>query len=573
MKKALVLSLVALFAFGVASFGTLSGYWSTNVTIDPGAADFGDFFTAMNSVMKVDYALSDWTFGSISSFDKLGYSAQSFSVAGALGAFTIASAMTFDPAFVTVKDYGAQTLSYGTGVQTGSLINYCPLTYTEKTTTPQMLKWTTTLGVSIAGVSFEALVIQDYHNAVLGVTLEDFLWYNATTPVQTDSKTMTSYLNGMGMRLKVGGSFGAVNVSSYTYFNLNEAEALTTNGLTIAKKGSYSIAVAGCDFTFTEQYVLFEGFTFGCVSLDVGLEIDCTGFDHITFLVKDIIVSSWLDFDFQITFTTATKTVTTEIDLVTPVFDCIVLEVGIGSAAVGVLNSTNVVDQITIHGFKLEQTWAGIKFTSITELDAASKLLGSGATTWNYINGDTQLGFLVPFVGDDYLGVDIDDVASDYWEVKCVATERYRVWESFAIDVDGDTCCGGLLDLTMTTYFGEHQVLNYYGYVTYIEDLAYAAGTLLAAQVPNSFATLYGTLPLFTDGTVYTAITGTTYKNNDGVKIISAYKAGAETTLFDWVKTSVDLGVGIGTNIELDFGFDISAFGWESLDVGFKWSF
>lgn len=92
MKKALVLSLAVVLGLGIASFAqTLSGSWDTTVTINPvGPA------LVIDSELIVTYAVSGWTFSSDSVLDELGWEGQSFSVDGALGAFTLGSILEFD---------------------------------------------------------------------------------------------------------------------------------------------------------------------------------------------------------------------------------------------------------------------------------------------------------------------------------------------------------------------------------------------------------------------------------------------------------------------------------------------
>ena len=78
---------------------------------------------------------------------------------------------------------------------------------------------------------------------------------------------------------------------------------------------------------------------------------------------------------------------------------------------------------------------------------------------------------------------------------------------------------------------------------------------------------LYGTVPTGTFGTI-------TAKTHDYVSFNKGYKADTTVkTLFNWAETSADLSVGVGSNITLTLGFDISAYGWESLDFGFDFTF
>jgi hypothetical protein len=541
MKRALVFSLVALFAFGLTSFGQLTGSWSTIVGIDPDAAELNVFFTSLDSTLTVDYVLSDWTFGSVSAFDKAGFASQEFSVGGALGAFVFASAMVFDPAAVTEMTYA------------GGVDPICSLQWTATGVGPRFISWDVTASVSIAGVAFEAYVLQDYSH--YNYTELNKLYYipSGTTLVQTTAQivNVNTGANGMGWRLKVAGSFGAVDVTSYTYFNMTEGFASQASNLSIAKSGVFTVQ-DGCDGNFVEQYLTLEGFTFGCASVDIGLKITCTGFHSIAFLVQDIALGGFATFDFEITFTTSDKAIVTDINMVVPGFDCIVLEVGFNGDYAGKLNTTNVIDNITIHGIKFEQTWAGITFTSITELDAASKLM-SGSTAYTYINdASTFLGY-IPYVAT--LG-DIDD---GLWEAWCSPVERFKLWESFIIDVNADACCGGLFDLTITTDFGIHEELVWAGYATI--QLGAVDYILVNDMLIGVFAD--GVDP--DDASAVTTI--------DAVLPITVWAASGDTTLFEWARTNVVLGVGIGTNVELAFGFGISAFGWEALSAGFEWSF
>jgi hypothetical protein len=77
-------------------------------------------FTAFSSTLTVDYTVCGWVFGSITKFDMTGWTAQSFSADGVLGAFSIGSALVFAPA------------------------------------TAAFTSWDSTGSVSIAGVAFDA---------------------------------------------------------------------------------------------------------------------------------------------------------------------------------------------------------------------------------------------------------------------------------------------------------------------------------------------------------------------------------------------------------------------------------
>jgi len=528
----------------LAFAGPLSGSWATTIKIDPGASDFNYFFQTLNSALTVDYTISGWTFGAVASFDKAGFSAQSFSAAGVLGAFTFSSNMSFDPMAITVKTYDVS----GITTQTPST-SICPLTWTATTYAPRFLKWDATGSVSIAGVDFEAYFLLDRSH--YDVTLAGYLTNLSST--QTDAFTCTSYNNGSGWRFKVGGTFGDVSVTSYTYFNLSELDAKTTYCPALGKRGVFSIVGADCDPSFYEEYLLLEGFGFGCASIDAALSIKCTGFNYAKFLVSDISIGGWLDLDFGINFGLTSKTVDLCMALDGFAVDCLTIELAIGNP---VYDTGYTIDSLYVHGVGFTYTWNGISFSSYTELDAYSALF-SASTAWTYLNGDTQNTYMVPYVGKKSDCTTYFTLADAWYEAKCVATERFKLWEKFVVDIAADSCCGGLLDITVGTFFGDHEVLSWYGYG------AYAAGSTSATTHE-----LYDK-----DGDVTYAFAARTTTTRDAVSTHVAYEAGTTTTLFDWAKTETDLSIGVGSNVTLTLGFDISAFGWEDLEFGFTFAF
>jgi hypothetical protein len=120
MKRALVLSLICVLGLGFSSLAaSLTGYWDTDVTIDPQQTNFNDAI-GLTSELSVTYTVGDWAFTSLTNLDETGWTGQEFDVAGVLGAFTLDSTLIFDPA------------------------------------TPAFTSWETIAGVSIAGVSFSS---------------------------------------------------------------------------------------------------------------------------------------------------------------------------------------------------------------------------------------------------------------------------------------------------------------------------------------------------------------------------------------------------------------------------------
>jgi len=97
MKKALVLSLAILLGIGLfASAQTVGGKWASTITIDPTKTSFADAF-GFSSTLQVDYKVGGWNFTSVSTLSDTGWSDQTFSASGALGAFSFTSLLDFTP--------------------------------------------------------------------------------------------------------------------------------------------------------------------------------------------------------------------------------------------------------------------------------------------------------------------------------------------------------------------------------------------------------------------------------------------------------------------------------------------
>jgi len=106
MKKALVLSLVAVLCLGAASFAqTLSGKWNTTVTIQPA----GSPLLAIKSELVVTYSISGWSFSSDTILKDTGWYSQKFDVTGTLGAFTVNSDLVFAPATLAMIQWVTST--------------------------------------------------------------------------------------------------------------------------------------------------------------------------------------------------------------------------------------------------------------------------------------------------------------------------------------------------------------------------------------------------------------------------------------------------------------------------------
>jgi len=555
MKKVFVIAITMILGLGLAAFaGPLSGSWATTLVVDPAASSF----TSLTSTLAVDYTVSGWTFGSSSGFTLSGFSSQSFTAGGSVGAFTFSSTMTFDPMAVTAKDYSAfwaaVLVANPNGLTQTPSTTICPITYTT-TTEPKFLTWKTEGSISIGGVELGALFYIDQSN--YDVTLTNYATKLALTPLSGTTYVCTSGYNGAGWRFKVGGTIGDITATSYTYFNLSETDASTTYCPAVGKSGTLSISAASCAPAFTEEYITLEGVSLGCATFDVGLSILCTGFSDVTFVANDVAIGGWLELDFGLVFTTTSKSTDFCLTVTAPESDCFTIEFGFNGSPNA--DATGVIDSLDFYGIGFTYSWNGISFTSYTELSASSALFSS-SSAYDYIYGDTTNSYLIPYAGRDTACTETAaylTVSEGFYELKCVYTDRYKLWEKFIVDIDADACCGGALDLTISTWFGDNEVLDYVAYDVIVDP----------ALTPGTMTYLYGT----TGATATTDLT--TAAAYDTVTFKTGYAAGTETTLFDWAKTEVDASIGVASNITLDLGFNVSAFGWESLEVGFTFTF
>ena len=654
MKKALVMTFVLVLGLGFAAFaaGELSGTIDISASFVPDASDFDDFVNSMSATIEIDYAIGGCTFGSSTGFDLDGYSSQSFSAEGALGAFSFTSTMKFKPNYVTKEEwtYDVDKILL---VQTAS-ISVCDVTYARasvpqsasdvvwdtcwwkdsdyaavvKTTGPAFDEWTATGGVSIAGLSLEATFFLEGFSGATASKPYAFYWDGltgvtglATDVVQTSPVNGTALNNinniwgrtadlyvggfvgaatktGSGFLFKAAGTAGDMTITSYTYFNLTEAAAKTACGAcgySFARKGAYKIANAGCDVTFTEEYLTIEGLSFGCATVDVAVSIGCSGFSSLKVLINDFDLGfccSGITIDGLLTFTTSSKTFTIA-PCVTMRDVCLEFEVALSYAA-------NAINALNIYGVSFEQTWNGITFTSKTAFDIDKSCL-FGKTGKSVTDASKQIQVLVPLTGlytcaeatcpigceggectttkNHVPSIILATTGEGFYTPWCIYTEKYVVWEAFSVAVDGDSCCGGAFDLTVDTYFGTKKCLDYWVWryqfyaltpTAYDYDDTEGFDVVLGTFDPAdtiAFATADAPDDISADGLA----SGVTYEEDLTKKAYYADSAGA--TLFAWVQTDVALNLGIGSAWTLTGGMSVDAYGWNSLSFGFEFEF
>ena len=122
------------------------------------------------------------------------------------------------------------------------------------------------------------------------------------------------------------------------------------------------------------------------------------------------------------------------------------------------------IDDIQIHGFAFTYKFDGVSFTAKTELDTDSTQF-SDNTDYTYLSGATNLGFLIPYAGTGRSSncLTYTLLSEQIYSLSCVAQNRIRLWEEWIITFAGDSCCGGALKATITTWFGELQTLQWFG--------------------------------------------------------------------------------------------------------------
>jgi hypothetical protein len=581
LKKALVFTIAAVIGLGLAASAQMSGTWDVEISIDPGATIAGDLFVDLTTSLDLDYTIGDWVFGATAGFDRLGWSSMKFDAAGVLGAFSFTGVMNFLPRTIVsaVCDYSDVLPVDGMQFMWDSCW-YGDEDYITYTYGAAFDDLTFTASVSIAGVTFEGLF---FLNSYTGDASCDPLafYYDGSTLVQTAGDT-THYLGagatdagtGSGFRFKLSGTAGSLEIESLTYFSLTEPWAKVTCGYSLDKKGS-GFKVSSCDIGFTEQYFHIDGFTFGCATFEVGLDILCSGFNWVAFGAHDIDLGVWgLMGDFYVKFGTLQKSVDFCLD-----FDLDVVCFDIG---VTLDYEDYFVGGFSIDSIVLETALNGVDFTSTTYFDGCISTVYDEANQLTFLKPYTGITAgassttLVQAIGTDWIG---------YWTPECVKTEYWCVWETFELEVDGDSCCGGAFDFAIETGFGTKKELDAYawnyqfdndaGNPTFWAEFLYE--DLETGDTDYDIGFLGPILDSDADGDDvvdiidYTDVVGATAKEQ--LLTGTVYDDATSDSLFSWVYTNVELSIGLGSAWSLTFGAEIDIYGWNGLSFGFEFEF
>ena len=156
------------------------------------------------------------------------------------------------------------------------------------------------------------------------------------------------------------------------------------------------------DVKFGVMGLSYCGADFGAIT-----SFSCSGFEGISFTFEGIgfPALSWVSFDLEFFFTTQTDTQKTL--TITPVIN---LEAATCLTIWAELEQTGglTIGGLSIYGIGIDASWNGVSFYSVSSLDPSRN----------------------------------EDVTGDS-----------AYWEMFTISAEGDACCGGVSDFSVSTYF------------------------------------------------------------------------------------------------------------------------
>jgi len=482
---------------------------------------------------------------------------------------------------------------------------------------------TAEVSVSIAGVNLDGLF---YLKGDAGTTSVTYgTWYFTGEPgyiiwdqqdldpnlgVQSGSKLVTvADCYGSGWRLSMSGSFGGATLTGRAYFNIADPfgdllgfynvyspyPCCATFADMFVESGYWSIVCCDCIARFTELDIIVEDVAFGCASFSGMVTFDCCGFDDVVFLVEDIgLGCCWdLGFDLLITFDELTKTLDICPDI-TFANTCFTIE-----ACVVTNDSGSAADEtgfeitgIDIYGLTFEWALNGVTFKSVTSFDLSKKpLLGD----YGYISSPNKIYVWQPdttltsatFAYDHdadtcaVSGIDypVESDGSGFYELTSFSCERAYPWESFSIVVDGDACCGGAFDITAAFYFGDvKELTDLDGWYVYNLHNTTADSVLFYGDGVTDDGT--GITDNYTHSQTSWAGVGCDCCPCDDCSFaldtvvwVADYDSKGANRLFDWLRTDLDVTLGLGSGFELIFGADLSLWGWDDLTIGFEFTF
>jgi len=248
-----------------------------------------------------------------------------------------------------------------------------------------------------------------------------------------------------------------------------------------------------CSVSFEDLWVIVSS-PFGCGSLFSELFLDGSGFQFVSFAMRDIDLGvSWfyLD-DLKVKFETGSKSVWLDLELAVPEVFCIQPHLS-WDLDLDDDNSDTGIDSITLVGLTAEYSWDHVTFL-FAERFADPE---AGHSEYASITNDARLWSLVS-----------EEEPSTYCELNC--TLLCVVDEAFGIEIDSDACCGERMFAGVYVFFDheleEESLFDWFGTRATIEygigpsfvvgmtgDFYYALPPLLGF----SFSYRWGTLRIF----------------------------------------------------------------------------
>jgi len=607
MKRALAL-LAACSLFGFAGLAQITGTWDLTLTFSPSSQTPFDVWTSwstcggteevfgLSSEFTLSYVLGSMTFSSVSGFSTKGFDSQKFTAVGDFGPFSFDVTMKFIPSAVTKYDNvistevvnrvegDEQTPSFAAKNWVCCVVGALPVEYE-----PKFDDILAKASITFGGLTVEGLAFLERGN--YDKVYENFFTLSGVYPTGTwdwadvTQTTCTTYKNGLGTRFKISGELNGITITSYTYFNLTERSLAAAKARAVALGGGYltdlylgksdsgfQIVADTCAPGFTEEYLLLEGFSLCCgTSLDAALTITCDGFSKLEVLLNDVpFLCCGMSFDALFTFDLTSKAYTLK-PKITAEWACLTFDVGVDF-------SSGAISGFKLYGLSFVCELAEcLKISSDTSFDTlftnyhpiASPLTG-GLKTW-YLLPSVKCGdpehdnYHAPVVSDGVL-------TYGYYLPYCIDQVKYHIWEKFGVESCLPGCCGGEVEFSATVYFGDKYELAGYGFAVYDAkaDAWVYYWTDTVGAVPSVVSDE-------TFGENYEDATGSTWSTagvtKSSVTPVELYEAADNDNLFGWVKTVIDLSIPVSTAIDITAGAEFSVFGFESVDIGFSFSF
>jgi len=394
-----------------AAQGILSGTLATTIALDFSGGAFGiQTDSDTYSQLEIDYTLSDWAFGSISTFSMSGLDTQEFFAAGSLGLIVFDSRLLFFPIAGSGSGLISDTKS-ANGVE--HVYDFGALYFVNSVSV-------TSITVVPVGTQWRIKTSQD------GIVWSDLPYVSPSGPVHVGElaryvgiyvATGGAYIDESGLTVSVSGeSWTGTARYATSGMTLTAQWALASGGsdLTLGINSSvgsasvdgklyFDVVRPDCSLCFDKVTVKVRS-SLACVdSVTTTLEIDEEGFEELSFAATGLPLGvAGMSFGGKLAFSLTEKSLQ-----LTPTLDmwdtaCFTLYASLVPGSGGALD----ISGISLYGIRMVASLNGVKFESLTYLD------------------------------------DIHHTKANYWEM-------------FRIEVDGDTCCGGGFDFEVTTHFGK----------------------------------------------------------------------------------------------------------------------